>query len=343
MTESQHDLMRLSAKGELWSDEEWRIILKTAIRSIDSLSKRLGYEAVPQNWQDDASFPILVTEPYLRRIEMGNLEDPLLLQIVPTSQERLQVNGYSNDPVSEQDKMVAGGVVQKYHGRVLLITTPACGIHCRYCFRKHFPYQESRPLDFSSQVRYIETDKSIGEVILSGGDPLILSDQQLSDLLASLDQIPHVERIRIHTRLPVVLPQRITSRLRKLFRETESKIIVVFHFNHPAEIDAEVEHALQMLSEEGVTLLNQSVLLRGVNDSPEVLVELSEQLFRNSVLPYYLHLLDKVSGTSHFEISDQDAIRIYEELQARLPGYLVPKLAREQPNASSKQTMFVKP
>ena len=324
-----------------WSEEDWKVILRNAVRSIEELSRQLGFPSVPINWIDDPKFPVRVPQPYLERIEPRNLEDPLLLQIVPTSRERQPAEGFCDDPLVESEAFIERGVLQKYYGRVLLISTPVCAVHCRYCFRRNFPYEEHRSTDPIQQLAPIEKDPTIQEVILSGGDPLMLSDSRLARLMNHLDAIPHVRRIRIHTRLPVVIPQRITSKLRELLRSLQKKTVVVMHFNHANEIDADVSQALTMLHADGIALFNQSVLIKGVNDSVEALVSLSETLFENHVVPYYLHLLDRVSGTSHFEVHEQVSSTLYAELQARLPGYLVPKLVREVAGEPAKQIQFV--
>lgn len=324
-----------------WSDEDWKVVLKRSVRSVGELSEHLGFPSVPTNWIDDPKFPVRVPRPYLTRIEPKNLDDPLLLQVLPTVQESQAVEGFCDDPLAESEALVEQGVLQKYHGRVLLISTPVCAVHCRYCFRRNFPYEEHRSIDPIQQLQSIEEDSTIREVILSGGDPLMLSDRSLARIMDYLDAIPHVRRVRIHTRLPVVIPQRITSKLRELLRSLQTKIVVVMHFNHTNEIDADVSRALAMLHEDGIALFNQSVLLKRVNDSVDALVSLSETLFENHVVPYYLHLLDRVSGTAHFEVDEQVSSTLYAELQAQLPGYLVPKLVREVSGEPAKQIQYV--
>lgn len=324
-----------------WSDEEWKVILRRSVRSVEELSQKLGFASIPSDWIDDPKFPVRVPQPYLERIEPRNLKDPLLLQVAPTLQERQDIEGFCEDPLVESEAVVGRGVLQKYHGRVLLISTPVCAVHCRYCFRRNFPYEEHRSVDPIQQLKAIEKDPTIREVILSGGDPLMLSDSKLARTIKYLDSIPHVRRVRIHTRLPVVIPQRITSKLRESLRSLRTKIVMVMHFNHANEIDADVSRALAMLHEDGIALFNQSVLLRKVNDSVDALASLSETLFENHVVPYYLHLMDRVSGTAHFEVDEQLGSTLYSELQARLPGYLVPKLVREVPGEPAKQMQFI--
>lgn len=283
-------------------------------------------------------FPLRVPREYIARMKKGNPDDPLLKQILPLGLEFSTVEGFLSDPVSDQSAMVAPGLLQKYHGRVLLITTGACPIHCRYCFRRHFPYSDAGVSHegLKKALDYIASDKSIHEVILSGGDPLSLSDQRLSRLIDDIENIGHVTRLRIHTRFPIVLPERITDSLIQLLHSSRLSVVFVIHANHPNELALSVSQALTKLKSAGITLLNQSVLLKGINDSPEILVKLSEKLFEAGVLPYYLHLLDQVDGAAHFEISESDANTLLTKLIALLPGYLVPKIVKEIPGNTGK-------
>lgn len=324
-----------------WSDDDWNTILKGAVRSVEDLAEYLGFTSVPHNWHNSTDFPIRVPHPYLRRIERRNPDDPLLLQVVPLADEAFTSESFSDDPLGESKFSVGRGILQKYQKRVLVISAPACAVHCRYCFRRNFPYEEHRIVRPNQQLKMIENDPTIEEVILSGGDPLMLSDSKFRSVLNFLDAIPHVRRIRIHTRLPVVIPQRITSELREMLGEVGAKVLIVMHFNHANEIDAEVSSALAMLYKDGIPIFNQSVLLKRVNDSVDALVSLSETLFDNHVIPYYLHLLDRVNGTSHFEVEESVSSKIYSEVQAQLPGYLVPKLVREIPGAPAKQLQLI--
>jgi L-lysine 2,3-aminomutase len=285
------------------------------------------------------NFPLRVPKSFAARIEKGNLNDPLLRQILPIADELEMHNGFSNDPVGDLKAVKQIGVLHKYHGRVLLINTGACAIHCRYCFRRNFPYAD---LQLSKQqenaaIRAISEDETIEEVILSGGDPLVLNDVRLASLFEKLNAISTVKRIRIHTRLPIVQPQRITQELLGIFKNSAKKIVLVLHCNHANEIDNDVAGACEPLKKANVTLLNQSVLLQGVNDDAAILCELSERLFEIGVLPYYLHFLDKAHGTAHFQVSKSKALQIMTAMQNRLPGYLVPKLVFEEPGQLSKQ------
>jgi EF-P beta-lysylation protein EpmB len=259
--------------------------------------------------------------------------------VLPLAQEGHVVEGFGTDPVADLAAHKAPGVLHKYEGRVLLTATGACAIHCRYCFRRHFPYAEANASaeQWRAALDYVTTNTDVHEVILSGGDPLTLSDRRLAEFIRALENCTHVVRLRLHTRLPVVLPERVTSELCNLLARTRFKTVVVIHANHAQELDESVRVACQRLAESGASLLNQSVLLRGVNDSVTVLTQLSEALLIAGVLPYYLHLLDRVQGAAHFDVSEEVARRLMAGLSARLPGYLVPRLVREVPGGPGKQ------
>jgi len=286
----------------------------------------------------DLLFPLRVPRPFLERIEKGNLADPLLQQILPLGAESQITSGYSPDPLAEQSSNPQRGLVHKYHGRVLLVVSPSCAINCRYCFRRHFPYADNNPSrsQWQDTFDYISADPSINEVIYSGGDPLAASDRQLQWLTEQLASIKHVKRLRVHTRLPVVIPQRITADTLAWLAHPGLQSVLVLHINHANEIDDAVRHSIAKLRAAGVTLLNQSVLLKGVNDHAETLISLSEALFAEGVLPYYLHLLDKVQGAAHFDLTEARGVELHRQMQRSLPGFLVPKLTREEPGAESK-------
>lgn len=308
------------------------------LRYLEKLRERLQ---LPDDVGDPAAharFPLRVPTAFLDRIPPGKADDPLLRQILPVSEELLSLPGFGPDPVDDEMAMVVPGVLSKYAGRALLIVTGACAIHCRYCFRREFPYEDANAASdqWSGALRQLQSDTSVREVILSGGDPLSLSDEKLTHLVEQLDAIPHLQRLRLHTRWPVVAPKRVGESLLAWLGATRLKTALVVHVNHPQELDAHTAHALRQLSGVGVCLLNQSVLLRGVNDAADVLVDLSETLFAQGVLPYYLHQLDRAAGTAHFEVSDRKALRLYTALQRRLPGYLVPRLVRETAGAPCK-------
>ncbi|MFW1676633.1 EF-P beta-lysylation protein EpmB [Pontibacter sp. JAM-7] len=283
-------------------------------------------------------FPLRVPMPYLARIERGNPQDPLLLQVLPLHSELITVSGYSADPLGEQDANPVPGLIHKYKGRVLLILTGACAINCRYCFRRHFPYQENRlgPQQWQNIIEYIAADNSIREVIFSGGDPLATPDQRFFRLLDDLEQIPHLQRLRIHSRLPIMIPQRINANFCQRLQQSRLQTVMVIHANHANELDEAVAEALTALKNANVMLLNQSVLLKGINDSVAALQALCERVFALGVLPYYLFILDRVSGAAHFAISDDQARRLFSQLQQVLPGYLVPRLAKEIAGQPSK-------
>ena len=318
---------------------QWQRELAQAIRDPLVLMQQLNLTPAQTSLAAAQQFRLVVPQSYLARIRQGDWHDPLLRQVLPLSDELNIVDGYAHDPVGDQYASVADGVLHKYQGRVLLVTTGACAIHCRYCFRRHFPYQAANPLkdEWSSALTYIREHTDVQEVILSGGDPLTLSDERLAYLFKALNTIPHVKRIRLHTRLPVVLPSRIDDSFLALIQQQAQQMVMVLHVNHAQELAAsDVTQALQALQSTKLTLLNQSVLLRGVNDSAQTLIELSNALFAQGVLPYYLHVLDQVAGAAHFHVPDTEAIALIQQVRHALPGFLVPKLVRETAGEASK-------
>jgi len=336
MPESQSEIHHFS--------KNWQQQLAEAFNSIDDLCRYLNLspDDLPILAAAAKNFPLRVPLSFAACIEKGNMHDPLLRQILPVKEELIAYPGFSNDPVGDLAAATQVGVLHKYHGRVLFINTGSCAINCRYCFRRNFPYAD---LQLSKQqedaaIESIQNDTSISEVILSGGDPLLLSDSRLARLIRQLDGIEHLKRIRIHSRLPIVLPARITDEFIDTLTQSPKQIIIVVHCNHANEINDRVIAACNSLKNNGITLLNQSVLLKGVNDKAEVLCELSEQLFSHGIIPYYLHLLDKATGTGHFEVSETEALALVRQIQGALPGYLVPKLVKEQAGADSKQTLL---
>jgi EF-P beta-lysylation protein EpmB len=318
----------------------WQRLLADAITRPTVLLKALDLppDLLPGAEAADALFPLRVPAPYWRKINRGDPDDPLLRQVLPLDAELTSPPDFVRDPVGDLDAAILPGLLHKYHGRALLITTGACAIHCRYCFRRHFPYssETSGTGAWQRALQHIRADTSLTEVILSGGDPLNLSDTRLSGLVGELQEIPHLKRLRIHTRLPIVLPQRIDDPLITWLSGCRLRTVVVIHANHPQEFDDDVGQALSRLADSGALLLNQSVLLRGVNDDIDILAQLSEHLFERGVLPYYLHLLDKVAGAAHFCVERQRAIALHRDLANRLPGYLLPRLVTEQAGAASK-------
>lgn len=316
----------------------WQRALSEAIRDPLELLSLLRID--PASVDPDLAaghFPLRVPRGYAARMRIEDPADPLLAQVLPRAVEDADTTG-NGDPVGELAAMPCPGVLHKYHGRVLLVTTGACGIHCRYCFRRQFPYGEANPRtrDWAAALEYIGRDDTIEEVILSGGDPLSLPDPTLADLVARLETIDHVRTLRLHTRMPVVLPERIDESLLEWLATTRLQRVMVLHANHPNELDADVAAAGRRLQDAGATLLNQAVLLSGVNDSAAVLEALSRRLFAFGTLPYYLHLLDPVRGAAHFDVKIEKARRLLGELAARLPGYLVPRLVREEPGRAGK-------
>jgi len=326
--------------AELRQVPAWQAELARAVTDPQELLREVG---LGPEWLRAAraaarAFPLKVPRGFIGRMRRGDPHDPLLRQVLPLAEELAEVGGFSADPVGDRAALRAPGVLHKYHGRVLLTATGACAVHCRYCFRREFPYGEANASadGFRAALDYIAADASVDEVILSGGDPLTLSDRRLAEFVRALEAIPQVTRLRLHTRLPVVLPERIDRSLLAWLGDTRLATVVVIHANHAQELDEGVHAALAALKEAGATLLNQSVLLRGVNDSAATLAGLSEALFAAGVLPYYLHALDRVTGAAHFELDEQRARAIHAELAALLPGYLVPRLVREQPGAPAK-------
>jgi EF-P beta-lysylation protein EpmB len=283
-------------------------------------------------------FPLRVPRGFVARMQPGNPADPLLLQVLPLSQELVETPGFLVDPVGDLATTIAPGVLHKYEGRALLIATGACGVHCRYCFRRHFPYGEELAStgQWQAAIAAIRADSSIREVILSGGDPLSLNDRRLRELTRQLEQIPHVMRLRIHSRQPIVLPERVDAGLLAWLDSTRLQTVMVLHANHAQEIDQTVIDACRSLTQAGVRLFNQSVLLKGVNDDAATLANLSETLFDAGIQPYYLHLLDRVQGAAHFEVPELQAQQLMRELITLLPGYLVPRLVREISGHASK-------
>ena len=288
-----------------------------------------------------SSFALRAPRGYCQRIEKGNPNDPLLRQILPLNAELTTDQQFKLDPVGDLAAMEVPGLLHKYHGRVLIITTAACAVHCRYCFRRHFPYQENRAeQNWQAAIDYIRANSDIHEVILSGGDPLSLTESKLKILTDKLLNIPHIKTLRLHTRQPIVLPERINNDFLTWLDSLPWKVVMVLHCNHANEIDTYVASALEQLQQHQVTLLNQSVLLAGVNDDAEVLVNLSQKLFSHHVLPYYLHQLDKVQGAKHFAINDEKAVQLLNEIRKRLPGYLVPRLVEEKAGEKSKSSII---
>jgi len=322
--------------------QRWQQLWREAVRDPRELLALLGLNAAELRICDEAArqFPLRVPRGFVARMRYGDPADPLLRQVLPLDAELMQVEGYGVDAVGDTAANIGQGVLHKYHGRALLISTGSCAIHCRYCFRRHFPYSEETAAanGWQAAIDTIRNDNSLTEIILSGGDPLSLSTHKLAELTTALRRIPHIKRLRLHTRLPVVLPERIDAEFLDWLNDLPWAKVIVIHANHANEFDDDVDTALSALRETGAHLLNQAVLLRGVNDHLETLQQLCERGFEAGVLPYYLHQLDRVSGAAHFEVSDERAKTLHAQLLATLPGYLVPKLVREVAGDSSKRS-----
>ena len=324
--------------------EKWQQILADLITDPKELLEILELDARqnPLGEHGLEEFALKAPRPFVGRIRKSDWHDPLLLQIWPDRREAFVDEALSKDPLQESRFNTTPGLLHKYQGRVLLTAAPHCAIHCRYCFRRHFDYAANTPgrQQWQQALSQIQQDSSIHEVILSGGDPLAASDRYLAWLIGELEAIEHLTTLRIHTRLPVVIPQRISTPLLDLLGQTRLRVVLVAHCNHAQELDQTVSEAFSKLAAIGVTLLNQSVLLADVNDNIDALCKLSDALFARGVLPYYLHLPDQVAGTSHFQVQEKQGIALLRAMRARMPGYLVPRLAKEIPGADSKTLLL---
>ncbi len=319
---------------------DWQQELADSFTDITALRQflQLSAEELPVSAEAERDFPLRVPQCFAELMEKGNANDPLLLQVLPDAREMHSYPGFGNDPVGDLNAASEPGVLHKYFGRVLFIAAGGCAINCRYCFRRNFPYahhQLSRQKEYAA-IDYLQAHPEISEIILSGGDPLLLNDRRLAALIAKISAIAHIQRIRIHSRIPVVLPGRITDTLLKALLDSGKRIVMVLHCNHANEISLQLETVCRSMKRHDFTLLNQSVLLNGINNDVEILSRLSDKLFSAGVLPYYLHMLDKATGTGHFEVTEVEAATLMRQLRERLPGYLVPKLVKEQAGALSK-------
>ena len=317
---------------------DWKVAVSESFRDLDALLEFCEIDAVHAGVDGGPEFALRVTKYFASLIEKGNALDPLLLQVLPDARELQLVEGYSEDAVGDRQCMPVPGLIHKYHGRVLLTLTGACPIHCRYCFRRHFPYSgNSADYSVNSEVMsYLSRNTGIREVIFSGGDPLMLTDRKLAKLITGLNRIAHIRVLRIHSRLLSVLPERVSGDFLKVLQQFNGQVVLVTHINHPNEISESNQAAFRLLSQQGYTLFNQSVLLRQVNDSAQTLAALSHKLFESRVMPYYLHRLDKVQGAAHFDVSREKSCRIYTQLREQLPGYLLPTMVEEISGQASK-------
>lgn len=319
---------------ELWQQE-----LKTIISSSNNLLKLLNLDKSPtKEFVQENAFKLKVPKCLLKRINIDEENSPLLKQFLPTIFENNNPINYENDPLLESKFTKIPGLIHKYHSRVLLIISTNCAVNCRFCFRKAFPYKNNcvNKNNFDKIIEYIQNEKTIDEVIFSGGDPLTQTDENLSFFSEQLAKIKHLSTIRIHSRMPILIPNRITENFLKWFGDSRLKPVLVMHCNHSNEIDENVIEKCQLMKRKNITLLNQTVLLKDINDNAKTLAKLSKQLFFAGVIPYYIHMLDKVTGSSHFEVSIEKAMQIYNELKTKLPGYLLPKFVKEIPNSKSK-------
>lgn len=318
----------------------WRQIQRENFTRIEPL---LRFLELSENKRSQIFFdPKFVLNLPLRlaeKIQKNTLDDPILRQFVPLVDEKMIVPGFVLDPVKDQTFCKTGKILQKYKSRALLITTSACVMHCRFCFRQNFPY-ETEVVGFEKEIAYIEADASISEIILSGGDPLSLSDSSISSLFHAFERMPHIKRIRFHTRFPIGIPERINDSFLKILADSSKQIFFVIHCNHPKELDADVISHLRKILKLGIPILNQSVLLKGVNDEENVLLKLSDSLISCGIIPYYLHQLDLVQGASHFVVPEERALHLVQYLQKNISGFAVPRLVREEAGRSSKTFIY---
>lgn len=312
----------------------------TSNYSLEELIKKLelSNEFVSNNIDLNSNFNFKANKSFISKIKKGDLKDPLLLQILPLKKEKKKVANYVKDPLNEVKNSTKNNLLYKYYGRALIIISPTCKIHCRYCFRRNFPYENYiiNKKNWENIFSFLSSNEEIEEVIFSGGDPLTLTNKKLKSLTKDLETIKHLKRLRIHSRIPIILPERIDTNLINSITSTKFKTIMVVHTNHPNEIDEKVYNSNKYFKDSNITLLNQSVLLKNINDNVETLKKLSEILFESGILPYYLHLLDKVEGSSHFEVSEKNAKKLMRKLLEVLPGFLVPKLVKEIHSKRSK-------
>lgn len=332
-------ITQIDPQLHLCRENSWQKDLRQVVTDPEKLLSLLGINSdnYLQHFKARKLFPVRVPLPFINRMTKGDIDDPLLKQVMPLSSEFVVTDGFTADPLQEHDT-VAEGLLHKYKNRVLMIVKAGCAINCRYCFRRHFPYQENSPNKqrWQQALTYISEHTEISEVIFSGGDPLMASDEHLAWLVEQIEVISHVKRLRIHTRLPVVIPNRITPDLVNLLSQSHLKATMVLHINHSNEIDTDFTNALEPLRAARIPLFNQSVILKGVNDDAKTLIALCEKAFDSGIMPYYLHLFDPVQGAAHFDVQEKTAIKIVNEMLAVLPGFLMPKLVREIAGKANK-------
>jgi L-lysine 2,3-aminomutase len=316
----------------------WQEELSTGFKNAADLLAFLGLDATFINLDAEKAFKTKVPVSFAKRIQKGNRHDPILKQVLAVSEEMMEVAGFVEDALEESRYNPLPGLIHKYPNRVLLVLSGACAVHCRYCFRRHFPYEENNPgrAGWLAIQSYLLEHPEVNEVILSGGDPLLMPNQSFKSFLDLLAMVPHIKTLRIHSRIPIVLPSRIEADWISILDAYPWKKVMVTHANHAHELNHEVYEAISKLKQYDWTILNQAVLLAEVNDNVDSLVDLSQALFMNGILPYYLHLLDTVKGTAHFFVSHEKAIQLFQSIQTRLPGYLVPRLVQEKPGLLHK-------
>lgn len=332
-----NDFPKISTIDVHPTESRWQDELADGISNVTKLYELLNIQC-PFDVYEPKNFSLRVPKAFVNKMTKGDPKDPLLLQVLPDIKEMSATAGYTTDPLAENQHNPIKGLLHKYKNRVLITTTGACAVHCRYCFRQHFDYRANMPntQEISQIANYIANCPEVDEVIFSGGDPLNMSHRRLTAWFDVINAVPNVKTIRIHTRLPVVLPNRVDDELLKLLNQSVKQVVMVLHINHANEIDGVLKQKCQALRKAGVILLNQTVLLKGVNDEVKSLIELSYALFDAGILPYYLHILDKVQGAAHFDLPVRRAVEIYWQLLENLSGYLVPKLVQELPNKPYK-------
>ena len=332
-------ITQIDPQLHLCNENSWQKDLQQVITDPQKLLSLLEIDTNEylQHFKAKQLFPVRVPLPFIKRMKKKDINDPLLKQVMPLKSEFVVTEGFTTDPLQEHDS-VAEGLLHKYKNRVLMIVKAGCAINCRYCFRRHFPYQENSPNKqrWQQALNYIADHNEISEVIFSGGDPLMANDDYLAWLVGKVEAISHVKRLRIHTRLPVVIPNRITDKLVSILADSRLKATMVFHINHSNEINEEFVNALEPLKIARIPLFNQSVLLNGINDDADTLIKLSETMFDAGIIPYYLHLFDPVQGAAHFDVKEEKAIKIVNDMLKALPGFLMPKLVREIAGQTNK-------
>ncbi len=321
----------------LQQSQTWQQALSEMITCPKTLLSMLNLSPDDIPWQWDQHFPLRVSKSFVARMKKGDPHDPLLMQVLSLKIESQLDKDFSGDPLAESHYNPVPGLLHKYPSKVLFTFTSSCAIHCRYCFRRDFPYQSNNiGRKWDAALRYIANQPQVMEVILSGGDPLMANDETIKQFITQLDAISHVKILRIHTRLPVVIPQRITQSLIKTLADSRFHVVMVYHINHPQEITQEITDGVSRLKQHQITVLNQCVLLKGINDDTVCLKNLSFDLFKAGILPYYVNLLDPVQGSKHFFVENEIAKQLQQNLRASLPGYLVPKFVQEIPHRLSK-------